>query len=65
MRNRWRKSSHSDDAGGHCVEVALRCDQVAVRDSKAPQAGHLVLSRGELAALLAGVSESRALNGRA
>jgi hypothetical protein len=30
----WRKSSHSGDNGGECVEVASPRDAVAVRDSK-------------------------------
>jgi hypothetical protein len=39
----WRKSSFSTD-NGDCVEVAVLPDgQVAVRDSKKPSAGHLVL----------------------
>lgn len=34
---RWRKSSHSGDTGGDCVEVAGLSDAVAVRDSKNPE----------------------------
>ncbi|WP_055489927.1 DUF397 domain-containing protein [Streptomyces sp. TP-A0356] len=34
---RWRKSSHSDDNGGDCVEVADGVPGVVpVRDSKVP-----------------------------
>lgn len=42
----WRKSSYSGGAGsnGNCVEVALTASVVAVRDSKAPDAGALTLS---------------------
>ncbi|SFB61292.1 protein of unknown function [Amycolatopsis marina] len=40
----WRKSTHSDNLNGDCVEVALTPDTTAVRDSKAPGAGHLSLS---------------------
>lgn len=32
----WRKSSHSDQHGGECVEVANLASMVAVRDSKDP-----------------------------
>lgn len=47
----WRKSSSSYD-NGDCVEVAdLAVDLVAVRDSKRPDAGHLVLPRTALLAI--------------
>ena len=36
----WRKSSYS--GAGDCVEVAVKGDEVAVRDSKFPEAGMLV-----------------------
>ncbi|MFI8302989.1 DUF397 domain-containing protein [Streptomyces sp. NPDC085927] len=36
--NPWRKSSHSGNTGGDCVEVAATCrtGSVPVRDSKNP-----------------------------
>lgn len=40
----WRKSSRSSQHGGECVEVAMLAPRVAVRDSKAPNGPHLVLS---------------------
>ncbi|MEV5574946.1 DUF397 domain-containing protein [Spirillospora sp. NPDC052269] len=49
---RWRKSSHSGAAGSsECVEVAALEPVVGVRDSKAPDVGHLRVTReafGEL-----------------
>jgi hypothetical protein len=41
----WRKSSHSSQSG-NCVEVARNLPGlVAVRDSKEPDLGRLVVSR--------------------
>lgn len=39
----WRKSSHSDHAGGDCVEVAGLAPVVGVRDSKDPDGPRLAL----------------------
>ncbi|WP_131743047.1 DUF397 domain-containing protein [Actinomadura roseirufa] len=41
----WRKSSHSTDIGGDCVEVAALAPTVAMRDSKDPDGPALSLSR--------------------
>ncbi|MFI0406180.1 DUF397 domain-containing protein [Actinomadura sp. 3N508] len=52
----WRKSSHSGtgDAGGQeCVEVAKLSHAIAVRDSQAPETGHLTLTPHAFATLLA------------
>jgi hypothetical protein len=43
----WRKSSRSGSGGNggeDCVELADLSGMVGVRDSKAPEAGHLTLS---------------------
>jgi hypothetical protein len=40
-RAKWRKSTRSNGAGGNCVEVADLATSIGVRDSKAPDAGHL------------------------
>ncbi|MEC3975310.1 DUF397 domain-containing protein [Amycolatopsis sp. H20-H5] len=40
----WHKSSYSDKYGNDCVEVAEAPATTAVRDSKAPEAGHLTLA---------------------
>jgi hypothetical protein len=45
----WRKSSRSGANNANCVEVARVGDAVAVRDSKHPNHGTLVFSRGEWA----------------
>ncbi|WP_067489430.1 DUF397 domain-containing protein [Actinomadura hibisca] len=52
----WRKSSRSANSGQeNCVELARLSDLVGVRDSKAPEAGHLSLSAESFAELVARV----------
>lgn len=47
----WRKSSHSDEEF-NCVEVAcVGAEGLAVRDSKSPEGGVLVLGQREWRAL--------------
>ncbi|UOZ03388.1 DUF397 domain-containing protein [Amycolatopsis sp. WQ 127309] len=48
----WRKSSHSGEGGNECVEVASLDAVVAVRDSKDPRGGFLVLPKAGWAAFL-------------
>lgn len=39
----WRKSSHSGDTGGECVEVAALAPAIGIRDSKNPHGPVLLL----------------------
>ncbi|MBW8484237.1 DUF397 domain-containing protein [Actinomadura parmotrematis] len=41
----WRKASRSGENGGDCIEVAAVPGSVAVRDSKEPEGGALLLGR--------------------
>ena len=50
---KWRKSTFSGDY--NCVTVADRGDRIAVRDSKRPEDGMLLVTRAEMAAWLAGI----------
>ena len=53
MYTNWVKSSFSAD--GNCVELAPGSDgTVGLRDSKAPDTGHLTFTRAEIAAFVAG-----------
>jgi uncharacterized protein DUF397 len=52
-RASWRKSSHSGDNGGACVEVGFASGAVAVRDSKHEGGPVLVFDRREWDAFLA------------
>lgn len=55
----WRKSSYTSSNGGNCVEVAFSLPEVvAVRDSKNPDGGALVLSPAAWQALIASVKAS-------
>lgn len=48
----WRKATHSGGSeGSHCVEVAATSENVAVRDSKDPDGGRLLLKRGDARSL--------------
>ena len=54
----WRKSTRSGGANGGgdgCVELAALTDTVGIRDSKAPEAGHLTLSAESFVQLVAAV----------
>ncbi|RAY12836.1 DUF397 domain-containing protein [Actinomadura craniellae] len=56
----WRKSSRSGGSSGQtdCVEVAALTGSIGIRDSKAPEAGHLRLSNEDFAALIASVKHN-------
>ncbi|MBW8482327.1 DUF397 domain-containing protein [Actinomadura parmotrematis] len=47
----WRKSSRSAE-GTNCIELARLSEGTGLRDSKAPNAGHLTLDRPSLASLV-------------
>jgi hypothetical protein len=52
----WRKASYSSSTGGNCVEVAANLPGVvAVRDSKDPEGGVLVLGPVAFEALAEGI----------
>ncbi|WP_067793425.1 DUF397 domain-containing protein [Actinomadura formosensis] len=51
----WRKSSHSGSGGiggQECVEVAGLSGGIGIRDSKAPDGGHLTLTPRAFTALI-------------
>ncbi|WP_216205974.1 DUF397 domain-containing protein [Amycolatopsis aidingensis] len=52
----WRKSSYTGD--NDCVEVAMTADRVGIRDSKAPTAGALRVSRAGWRGLLTTVTDN-------
>jgi hypothetical protein len=58
-RAAWRKSTRSNGAGGDCVEVADLAAEIGVRDSKAPEAGHLSFSKQNWTAFVTDVRGSR------
>ncbi|WP_141579160.1 DUF397 domain-containing protein [Actinomadura sp. WMMA1423] len=50
----WRKSSRSTQGTSEqCVEVARLSHAIGIRDSKAPESGHLALTSHAFADLLA------------
>ncbi|TYB48694.1 DUF397 domain-containing protein [Actinomadura chibensis] len=51
----WRKSSRSNTSGEECVEVAALVEGCGIRDSKAPEAGHLAVSIEGFARLVVAV----------
>ncbi|WP_084628658.1 DUF397 domain-containing protein [Amycolatopsis nigrescens] len=58
----WRKSTRSGQGGnGNCVEVAFVAPSVAVRDSKQPDGGVLVVPAAAWADFLHSVRQRRYL----
>ncbi|GAA2429215.1 hypothetical protein GCM10010191_48170 [Actinomadura vinacea] len=59
----WRKASHSGSttAQSDCVELAQVDGAVAIRDSKAPDAGHLILAADAFARLVIRVKQDDAI----
>ncbi|WP_067478340.1 DUF397 domain-containing protein [Actinomadura hibisca] len=55
---KWRKSTHSASDGSDCVELGDLGTAVGVRDSKAPEAGHLTMERATLRTLVDAVKAS-------
>ncbi|MDI3387312.1 DUF397 domain-containing protein [Streptomyces sp. B-S-A8] len=55
----WRKSSYSGSTGGECVEIAQLPTRIALRDSKAPEAGAFTASPGAFAAFVRAASDGR------
>lgn len=53
----WRKSSRSNASGNECVEVAALDGGCGIRDSKAPETGHLTLSAVSFARFLTRVKQ--------
>ncbi|WP_329519412.1 DUF397 domain-containing protein [Spirillospora sp. NBC_01491] len=54
----WRKSSYSQPLNDDCVELAAVSDHVAVRDSKAPNAGTLVFSHQAWAVFITHIKQN-------
>lgn len=54
----WRRARRSG-VRGNCVEIAQRTSTTAVRDSKNPAGGHLLVPRPEWRAFLADVKAGR------
>jgi hypothetical protein len=49
----WRKASKSTGGGSNCVEIARLTSVIAIRDSKNPDGGALIVSPAVFRRLLA------------
>ena len=54
----WRKSSYSTGGGNNCVEVAPASSSVAIRDSKDPDGGILIVGSVAFRDLVARIKHS-------
>ncbi|SNS52696.1 protein of unknown function [Actinomadura meyerae] len=52
LNTTWRKSTHSGNDGGHCVELADLGEVVGLRDSKDPDGPKLIMQHADFSALL-------------
>lgn len=57
MELSWKRSSHSDNLGGNCVELASLAEGVGVRDSKDPDGPRLHLTPTTFRAFLADLKQ--------
>lgn len=55
----WRTSSHSQQGGGTCVEVAPLADAVGVRDTENRDLGAHVVTRASWTALINAIKTNR------
>jgi hypothetical protein len=51
----WRKSIRSTGGGSNCVEVACLPSRIAIRDSKNPEGGTLIVTAAVFRELTAGI----------
>jgi hypothetical protein len=59
-RAQWRKSSYSTGSNGGCVEIAANIPGIiAIRDSKNPAGGALVVRAAVFGSFLAEVTDGR------
>jgi hypothetical protein len=57
MELSWKRSSHSDNLGGNCVELAQVGEVVGIRDSKDPDGPKLLLAPAAFHVLLADLKQ--------
>ena len=51
----WRKSTRSSGGGSNCVEVAPLLSRVAIRDSKNPEGGRVIITHAAFQELIDGI----------
>lgn len=55
----WRKSSHSGNGGGDCVEVGGSAGHVLVRDTRSRERGHVTVTTEKWRAFVADLKADR------